>query len=280
MSKPNAESHWARHASHWASVGSPLRPTEPDLKLYREALAAALPSERLARARVLLLGVTPELLGLPWGADATLLAVDNSMGMLQSVWQHGLFRGARADAVSADWRALPLATGSCDLVLGDGALNVFAQQRDWKVCVQELHRVLRPGGCALLRLYCEPGEPESPDQVMADASRAAGRNFHAFKWRLVSAVLADSDTACLGDVWDCWARAFPDPQTAAKATGASAAAISTLAAYRGAGTRYTVFAPDAITRILAPQFEMLQANCPGYELGERFPVALFRRVEP
>lgn len=277
--KPNTtESHWRHHAAQWGKIGSPLRPTGEDADLYWKAIVSSLPESELAQARVLLLGVTPELASLPWPGGSSMLACDASRDMLQSIWPLGHFPGVFSAALNADWMAMPLVSGACPLIVGDGCLSIFPHAADCRRLAQELHRVLQPGGSLVLRLFCQPPMPESPEQVLADLHRGQVGNFHAFKWRLVMAIHASNDNACLGDIWARWESEFPQPERAAELSGWSLDAIGTLAAYRNATARYSFFNLEDSCALLAPQFEFVGAAWPGYELGERCPIARFRRA--
>jgi SAM-dependent methyltransferase len=275
-SKPSG-SHWARHAAQWAKVGSPLRPVGEDVDLYWRAITSAVADADLATARVLLLGVTPELTSLPWPRASRLVACDLSRDMLRAIWPLGRFPGECAGALNADWQSLPLGSGACNVVVGDGSLSVFSRGEDCRRCAQELGRVLRPGGCLVLRLFCQPSVPESSEQVLADLSGGRVGNFHAFKWRLVMAVHAESESACLGDIWARWESAFPDPRLPAALAGWPFDAVATLEAYRNAAARYGFFGLEDVRTMLAPEFEFLDAAWPRYELGERCPIVAFRR---
>ncbi len=272
-----AGSHWTRHAAQWGKVGSPLRPIAEDAALYWRAITSAVAEPVLATARVVLLGVTPELTSLPWPAGSRMLACDLSLDMLQTIWPLGRFPGAAASALNANWLALPLASGAGTLAVGDGSLSVIERSDDYRRCAQELHRALRPGGCLVLRLFCQPQTPELPEQVLADLHRGHVGNFHAFKWRLVMAMHANDKNARLADIWACWKSEFPDPEKVAALSGWPLDAIRTLEAYRNAPARYSFHTMLEVRSMLAPEFEFLDAVWPRYELGERCPIATFRR---
>jgi SAM-dependent methyltransferase len=279
IAKPNSsKSHWTRHATQWEMVGSPLRPVDEDADLYWRAITSSLTESEIATARVLLLGATPELASMPWPRGASMFACDSSLDMLQTVWPWGHFSGASATALNADWRALPLAPGTCELIVGDGSLTLLSCAADYRRCAQEFYRVLRPGGCLVVRLFCQPQTPESPEQVLADLRRGHVGNFHAFKWRLVMAIHASNENACLADIWARWASEFPEPEQAAALSGWSPDTIHTLEAYRHAEARYSFYSLADAGSLLSPEFEFLDAAWPGYELGERCPIASFRRA--
>lgn len=271
------EPYWRQHAAQWQRIGSPLRPAPADAELYWRAISSSLPASALAGARALLLGVTPELASLQWPRESSLIACDTSRDMIRSIWPLGRFPGSFCAVVNANWLALPLASGDCQVVVGDGALTVIEKATDCRRLARELQRVLQPGGSLVLRLFCQPPVAESPEVVLADLRRGRVGGFHAFKWRLVMAMHAADENARLADVWERWESEFPLPETVATMSGWPRAAIDTLGAYRNSAARYSFFTLDAVCDLLAPEFEFVGAEYADHELGERCPIARFRR---
>lgn len=91
---------WEMMLKQFDQWGSPLRPCADDVEMFKKELRKG--------DRVLLLGMTPELIDL---AD---LAVDNN--------PHAVKLGG-SKAVLADWGDLPF-EGEFDAVIGDGCLTV------------------------------------------------------------------------------------------------------------------------------------------------------------
>jgi SAM-dependent methyltransferase len=161
--------HWPRHVRQWSLVGPPLRPCAEDVAIF-ERIAA---DQRGGTAIVL--GVTPELVGMRWPAGTRVLAVERSRDVIGALFPGG----AHARAVQADWRALPLEDGAARLAIGDGSLSNLRYPGEYEALADELARVLVPGGRVALRLFAAPPAPES----LADVGAAlhAGRigSFHA-----------------------------------------------------------------------------------------------------
>ena len=63
VARPNDT--WARNSRQWSVVGQPLRPGAEDIAFTERALAEWLGTERRAGPVALVLGVTPELCGVP-----------------------------------------------------------------------------------------------------------------------------------------------------------------------------------------------------------------------
>jgi hypothetical protein len=72
---------WPGVARFWPLLGPPLRPAEEDLALLREAVARYGPGERALR--ILILGVTPEFVDLPWPAGSRVEALDKTPEMIR-----------------------------------------------------------------------------------------------------------------------------------------------------------------------------------------------------
>ena len=277
MSDSAQNLHWNRHAAQWAKIASPLRPAAEDCALYRAALAQSIPERQRDAARVLVLGVTPELASLPFGSAVELVACDHAMGMARHLWPLRKFSGAHAAVLNADWLAMPLAASRFDIAVGDGSLSQLDFPREYRRVVGELQRVLRPRALLVLRLYCRPDPPETADAVFDDlrAGRVAG--FHAFKLRLLIAMHGRGPGAKLADIWQRWTAEFPDAGTTAKLSGWPRGTIDTMEAYRDAPARYSFPTLEEVRAALAPDFEFVHAAYPHYELGERCPVVSFRR---
>lgn len=269
--------HWPLYARQWELITPPLRPSPEDGAAVRAAVAAWRAEHPSARLRALVLGVTPELAALPWPPPATVLAVDRSEGMIAAVWA-GAGDVAGATAVCGDWRALPCADGSIDVVVGDGCFTTLGYPHDYRAVTNEVRRVLAPGGRLVMRVFVPPAAREELASIADDlhAGRIAG--FHAFKWRLVTALhVASPEGATLGAVWDAWHAMCPDPAALAAKLGWSPEMIATIDAYRGTNTTYSFPTLAEIRALVGAQFTELSCHVPTtYELGERFPTLVWQ----
>ncbi|MCW8828928.1 MAG: class I SAM-dependent methyltransferase, partial [Gammaproteobacteria bacterium] len=148
---------WRAHARQWQRVGAPLRPTQEDGELLLALSAPAL-SESVC-ARLLVMGVTPEVVQLEWPSHVGLLAVDHSQEMIDSVWRphHSIPSAVK----QASWQSMPLEDDSVDSAVGDGCLTVLPSLADYESVFTEVARVLRPGGSLVLRCFIRPDTGES-----------------------------------------------------------------------------------------------------------------------
>lgn len=78
-------SHWLEAARLWQFLGPPLRPAAEDVGFLKDAVREWTAAQA-APPRVLLLGVTPEIYGLPWPEGTDFLAADRTQAMIDVVW--------------------------------------------------------------------------------------------------------------------------------------------------------------------------------------------------
>ncbi len=150
---------WANLFRTWDLIGPPLRP-HPDV-------AAVMKRElRTDDAEVALFGVTPEFARL----GKSLIAVDANPNMIGALW---IGDDASRKAVVGNWLDLPLPDKSIDAIVGDGCLSAVISEAQRLKCLEEMARVLKPGGRAGIRLFARPKETEPLAAIKADA--LAGR---------------------------------------------------------------------------------------------------------
>ncbi|HEY1691751.1 MAG TPA: class I SAM-dependent methyltransferase [Polyangiaceae bacterium] len=222
---------------------------------------------------VLVLGVTPETVRAAWTPETSILAVDASPDMIANVWRAP--SGARA--IQGDWRALPLAAASVDLVAGDGVTTVLAHPDEHRTLFLEARRVLTPGGRLVLRVFLPGSPPESPADVVRDLRAGRIRGFHAFKWRL-GASLARSAVVRLGDVWNAWRELVPDATSLLAELGWSEELVATVDAYRDRPELYAFPAEDSFLESARDLFVVESRHVGTYELAERCPTLVLRAL--
>jgi len=150
---------WANLFRTWDLIKAPLRPPLGVADVLKRELGTD-------GAEIALLGVTPELARL----GKSLVAVDANPHMIGALW---IGDDANRKAVVGNWLDLPLPDKSLDVIVGDGCLSAVISEAQRLRCLEEMARVLRPGGRAGIRLFARPKQTEPLAAIKADA--LAGR---------------------------------------------------------------------------------------------------------
>ena len=99
-----------------------------------------------------------------------MVAVDAGPHMIAALW---IGDDATRKAVVGNWLDLPLPDRSIDAIVGDGCLSAVTSEPQRYRLLEEMARVLRPGGRAGIRLFARPKKTEPLEAIKADA--LAGR---------------------------------------------------------------------------------------------------------
>lgn len=267
--------HFRKLVADWSHFGPPLRPSPEDTALVQAAIDEVLS----AGARVGVLGLTPETIACRWPADTTLLALDHSPSMVAALWPpppspHG---PAHAAAVVAGWLRMPLPDASLDLVCADGCHAQLAWPHGFDALTQEVHRVLKPGGHFVTRIFARTEQPEAMSTIADDLAAGHIASVHALKLRLLAALHGtDGGKGTLLDaVWRAW-KQMPDVPAAQRGRpGWSVQEISGIDNYRDLPTRYWLPTRNELRSLHSALFDITQvceaasghtANCPTLRL--------------
>ena len=99
--------------------------------------------------------------------------------MISHIWP-----GPAAHVIQADWRELPLADASLDVVVCDGGLHLLDYPQGQSQLARTLARAIAPDGLFAVRLFVPPPQPETEAEVLA--ALLAGRipDLNCLKLRL------------------------------------------------------------------------------------------------
>jgi hypothetical protein len=246
----------------WAGLKPPLRPNREVVSALREATQAR-------NGRVLLLGVTPELAAI----GETTVAVDMSAAMIAAAWPGD---DTARRAICGNWLQMPLRQREFTAVIGDGSF-VFLPLAAYAPLFEQLGAVLLPGAQFAVRFYETPERCETIAQLRDEVMAGRVSGFHAFKWRLAMAIVAENCNADIPVVLihRVFEREFADRAALSAASGWSAEEIAEIDAYAGQHnvfsfpTRREIWAhlPRALVN---PRFVVSGR----YELAERCPILL------
>ncbi len=268
-------SHWNKHAQQWSHVKAPLRPCAEDIALIEQALARHFPGRRTPHA--LMLGVTPELATQGWKPAINLVAVDNTLAMIRSVWAGNT---PHRSVLCGDWLRLPLRDACMDLALIDGGLPAISFPDAHRELAGELHRVLKPGGLFVARIFARPDRTETVDEVLVAAQGRKIGSFHAFKWRLAMSLQGEDAGrgVRVDDVWRRYHQHFGEHAQLERLTGWPIDEIRTIDAYRGSPASYHFPSVGEMVEALADALSCVEQMRGTYELAERCPILIFQRT--
>lgn len=262
----SSRDHFARLYARWSDTGPPLQPSSGDVAVLERVI-----SHCQSPPRVVVLGLTPQIIGLDWPPETRLCAVDHSPAMMRELWPPA--KGpSGAEAILADWCAMPMDAGSVDLVAGDGCYIALACPDRCAAMTREVQRVLRPGGQFVIRVFVRPENRESVAGIGARLERGAIGSVHALKLLLHAALHGASGVGTrLDDVWRAWKSLPPPPAPLASRRGWTAAEVAGIEAYQGKETRYYLPTLAEFRAMVSSHFDELECSSADYELAERCP---------
>ena len=253
--------HWDRYSKHWQLLRPPLRPNEEVIERVRGLVGnGALPH--------LLLGSTAEYSALGPGV----IAIDMSLGMLGALWVAAA-KPARS-GIQGDWTQLPIRTSSIGHVLGDGSLNSVPFGSVLPRILDEVTRVLRPGGKLIARLFCKPAIAETRDAIKRDLAAGRIASFHDLKWRVAMAVDASAEPdVAVQDIRAAMLEMFPDTGRLCEQTGWRREEVATIEVYAGSPAIYNFPTEEVILGLVRTRFAKVELiRCGSYALAERCPL--------
>jgi hypothetical protein len=260
-------SHWNDYHRRWSRLTAPLRPDDDIVRGFEEIV-------RGHDDRVLLLGVTQELVHI----GAALSAIDRSEGMIANVWPGDT---ERARAQAANWLAPPFGDASFSAIIGDGSLSAITWPNDYRTLFAQGARLLKPGGVAAFRLFLSPDEVETRAELCKKTLDGDCPSFHAFKWRLAMAVLAETGdpNIAVTAIRDAFNAMFADREMLAERTGWGADDIETIDVYANSPDVYS-FPNFAQLRETIPETfgKVRLIACGSYPLAERCPFLAMERL--
>lgn len=256
-------SHWSTYHRSWAKLTAPLRPNGEIVNAFKASIGRS-------SGRVLLLGVTPELADVA----APLVAVDRHETMIAHVWP-GDSKTRRV--VKGDWLNMSFAEGYFSAAIGDGSLIALHYPLGYQRLYEQLARIVQPAGRFVVRAFLTPDPCESFDAVRDETMNGGIRSFHAFKWRLAMALVAETGDPNIEvvKIRDAFDRKFPARADIAKATGWDPKDIDTIDVYEGSSEVYSFPTFAQFCSVIPDTFTNVHQVPSGtYELAERCPLVV------
>jgi SAM-dependent methyltransferase len=227
-----------------------------------------------AHVRILVLGVTPEVIQLDWPPLAHIVAADASRAMIGSIWRpHG---SVRSSVVCARWQDLPFPDAAFDAVCGDGSLNALPDLADYGTVLREVGRVMRAEGALVLRCFIRPDRMESAEQVVARARAGAFPTTSAFRLHFAFALAEAEGSIGLAAMRDAFNALVSDRDALAQATGWPRGEIDRVDFDKDSRIRLTFPRQSHLAALAGPHFVIERSERGTYTQSEQCPTLLFR----
>ena len=269
--------HWDNQAKQWSLLGSPLKPSHIDIQNHISWVSDKIQPNQNALT-VLVLGVTPELVQMPWPSGTSLFAIDYSAAMVNDILPVKT-PTITPQGLIGNWLQLPILSASVDIVIGDGSYSSLAR-KDYTILSQEIQRVLKPAGLFIMRFFCNSTEQDTLDAIHSDLFTNQIDSFHAFKLRLAMLLQDDAhQSVCLKNVWECWNTHFHDGmQHIKQQLQWSNDVIASINTYKNNHACYTFPTLTTVRTTLSQHFIENDIFIPDYYLGQRCPTLLLSPV--
>ena len=270
------QGHWNQIAKNWQLVGAPLRPTQPDLVLFQDAIMSR--ATKLSRPmNALIFGVTPELAGLDWPLETELYALDASASMIDTLW-----RGPKERAHLGSWLNAPFADSAFDVIVCDGGFGVLDFPISQSALLSEVARLLQPGGIFVLRLFTPGCQSESIDEIANDLNRGQIKTLDVLKFRLWGALQhTTGDGVAPREVVCHIEKISGGLNRLVTEHGFSADHVATLELHRHSKARYCLSGPADLALLLSamPEMYIVGISYPEHLHGNKCPVVVIKRTE-
>jgi hypothetical protein len=139
-----------RTLESWELTTEPIRPSRADLVHMTRQI-----EKRFVKPRILILGMTPELVNMAHRLGAARIVVME----LRSIGLEAYRRLVEApfEAINGDWREFRLECDqSFDVILGHGPFIFLAFPHEWIATLRVVRRYLIPGGVVIMRHFHVP----------------------------------------------------------------------------------------------------------------------------
>lgn len=177
---------WNTQIASIKAMGPPARPHRSDIACMRTMMLERIASWPLAgRIKVLVLGVTPEIVGMDWPPGTDITAVDLSEGMIEAFWLGDIAETRRL--VRADWMAMPFEPDTFHFVLGDNVFNALDYPQGYRDLADALDKITRPEGLCIIRVLCQAQPREDGYEIVECYKAGKLTDFTEFRFRMMTA---------------------------------------------------------------------------------------------
>jgi SAM-dependent methyltransferase len=265
------DSVWGGDEDLWPVMPEPLVPSRDDLALYRKACPPALLAEDAA-PRILVLGVTPALVNLPWPVRSEVHAVDYDEVMISALWHPR--EGAHCHF--ARWQEMPLPDAYFDVVVGDCSFNALPSLDEYGDVLRQVARVRKPGAPLLTRFFLQSDPPPRIDWVAAEATGALAHLRAASKRLLIMLACVEEDGSIhVPDVQVRVREQWGDFDAYLEAMGGTRADVELSKAVFGFDQRLNYPTERDVRQHFEPFFSDIRFQFPDSDVGRYCPIVRF-----
>ncbi|NDE82843.1 MAG: class I SAM-dependent methyltransferase [Chlamydiia bacterium] len=250
--------------------GYPLKPPSQAIDAFFQEATSRINPETEAQT-IVLLGVTPEIVSLPWPKNVTIKAFDQSQEMIDAIWEPNA--SIQSNIEKYYWQSLPLENESADLILGDGCTTQMADEGEYEKLFFEMDRILKPSGAFLMRCFIQPAVRESFEQIIESAYGKEIQYFGSLKWRVAMAAMKDDESSiAVKEIFKTFNQLFPDRNSLSMITGWSKEVIDGIDAYKTSSSIYSFPTLEDLIATFNKFFMVTTVNTQAYELSDRCPI--------
>ena len=271
-----AQDHWKNTTlNSKPPVRPPWHPSREDAAFMREWTSPVL--DKASARKILVLGVTPEIVQLGWPPGAHVVGLDSSPAMIASLWQGNA--SAPSHVACARWQQMPLPDAQFDAVVGDGSLNALSSLDEYGNVLREVSRVLKREGVLVLRCFVKPPEVETPERVLLKAMEGEFPTTAAFRLRFAFAKTAADGSIGLAALRDAFNALVPDRDALARITGWPRQDIDRVDTDKDSRVRLTFPTQSQLVSLSEPVFRVEGSARGTYTQAEHCPTFLFRPMQ-
>ena len=248
-------------------MGPPQVPSDQVLETLRGIVGTP-------KGLTVLLGVTPGLVDMA----RPLVAYDLHAGMIRAAWP-GDLPWRRAEV--ADWRALPLDTGSAACVIGDGSFSSVPDAATLDAVLAECRRTLGRDGLVAVRLFARPENCPELRDVLSNARAHGVVSLNVLRWQIAAALAESHDwSVAVADILRAAEEGLGPLDRFAEENGLDASQVEYFETYRHSAVRY-LFTPRSGIAAAAARagFTARFVETTGYPGASDCPISVLRPTE-
>lgn len=270
------KSYWDSLANQFQHQQPPLRPCAEDMRILSAIVHDWHQRHSQPKSRVLLFGVTPEIANLSWPQNTSLLAVEKSQAMIDTIWP-GDIHGQR-QAVLGNWFDIELKEGSFDFVVGDGFSTGLAYPDQYIQMAGTISKWLKPDGLLIARLFVRTEKKETHEEIMTDLKAGRIARFDILKWRLGMAIQESARQGVIVDeIYRAWNRIEQQWPSLPEEAGWPRPTVNTIKLYEGRGDRYAFPTIKELTDVFSVHLKPISTTIPDYDFGQCCPTLVYCR---